>query len=190
MRHAVMLLLLLVATPAPVLLVAVPALLLVTLPAWADQVPLSPPSAQVRLRTYGLGFLPLDGKFTRFRGLMRYDPANPAVCQVILNVETASLEMGTQTMTDRIKGPDSMDVAQFPELVFHGGCQGQTVIGELTLHGQTHPFVLDLNRRPDGIVATGRMKRAEWGITGHPVLGGAIIRIQVDLPNPFAGSHS
>ncbi len=83
-----------------------------------------------------------------------------------------------------------MDAAQFPVVAFHGGCAGDTVSGNLTLHGQTHPFTLDLERSARGIVATGRLRRAEWGITAHPLLGGSTIRIRVELPNPFPGSRT
>ena len=39
-----------------------------------DQLSLLPPGIAVELRSYGFGLMPLDGKFTRFHGWMRYDP--------------------------------------------------------------------------------------------------------------------
>jgi polyisoprenoid-binding protein YceI len=168
-------------------------MLLLAVPARADQLALTPPSSQVELRAYGLGLLPLDGKFTRFHGWMRYEPSNPTACQVILEIEARSLAMEDTTIRETITGPDFMDATQFPDLAFHGACQGNTVAGSLTLHGQTHPFALDLERSPNGIIATGRLKRAEWGITSHPFTGGSTIRIRVQIPNPlpaFSGSRT
>jgi polyisoprenoid-binding protein YceI len=156
----------------------------------AEQIVLSPPSSRVELRIYGMGLLPFDGSFARFHGLMRYDAASPAKCQVVLEVDPASLAMSNDSMREQIIGPDFIDVAQFPQLAFHGGCEGETIAGDLTLHGQTHPFTLDLERSARGMVATGHLRRAEWGITARPLMGGTTIRIRVEIPNPPPGSHT
>jgi polyisoprenoid-binding protein YceI len=161
-----------------------------TMPVRADQIGLSPPDSRVEIRTYGLGLLPLDGNFTRFHGWMHYQPSTPTACQVILEIEASSLAMGSDAIRAQITGPEFMDAAQFPDLAFHGACGGDAIEGNLTLHGQTHPFSLELERSPHGIVATGRLKRSEWGITAHPLMGGSTIRIRVEIPDPFAGSHT
>jgi polyisoprenoid-binding protein YceI len=163
---------------------------LVAGPAWSDQVGLRAPGSSVELRTYGFGLIPLDGTFTRFQGWLRYDPANPRVCQVLLEIEAGSLAMSSESIRDRIIGPDMMDVARFPDLAFHGTCHGDAVVGDLTMHGQTHPFTLDYTRSGGTIVSTGRLERAEWGITGSPLVGGSTIRIKVSIPDPVSGSHT
>src|ERR1700712_4273117 len=99
-------------------------LLLVAGTAWPEQISVRPPGAAVELRAYGFGLIPFDGNFTRFHGLMRYDPANPDACQVMLQIEAESLAMTNETVRDRIMGSDIMDVARFPELGFHGTCGG------------------------------------------------------------------
>src|ERR1700710_2974262 len=66
-------------------------LLFVAGTAWSEQLSLQPPGSAVELRTYGFGLIPFDGSFTRFHGLMRYDPANPDACQVMLEIEADSL---------------------------------------------------------------------------------------------------
>ncbi len=163
---------------------------LVATPARAAQTTLSPSDSKVDLRTYGLGFLPLDGNFTRFHGVVRYDVGNQTACQVVLDIEASSLTMDNDSIRETITGPDSMDVAHYPDLTFEGGCQGERIIGALTMHGQTHPFALDLDRSARTIVATGRLRRAEWGLTGHPLLGGPVIRMRIEIPNPFQGPHT
>lgn len=165
-------------------------LLLIVSPARADQASLLPPGSKVELRSYGFGLLPLDGNFTRFHGWMRYDPLNPGACQVVLEIEAGSLAMSNEAIRDRMTGPEMMDVEGFPNLAFHGVCQGETVAGALTMHGQTHPFTMDFVRSAGTIVATGRLKRADWGITGSPLLGGSTVRIRVTTPDPVSGSHT
>jgi polyisoprenoid-binding protein YceI len=160
-------------------------LLLIAGSAWSDQVSLLPPASSVELRSYGFGLIPMDGKFTRFHGWMRYDPANPGACQVVLEIEAGSLAMSNEFIRDRIAGPGMMDVAHFPDLAFRGTCQGQAVVGDLTMHGETHPVALDYTRSGGMVTATGRVRRAEWGIAGSPLIGGSMIRIRVVVPDPF-----
>lgn len=169
----------------PLFLVAGPAAV-----AWADQAALLPPESHVELRTYGLGLLPFDGRFTRFHGWLRSEATNPVACQVLLEIEAGSLAMDDASIGERITGPEYMDVGHFPGLAFHGGCQGDTIAGSLTLHGQTHPFALDLKRSARSIVATGHLQRAEWGMAAHPLIGGSTIRIRVEFPNPAPGTHT
>ncbi len=64
----------------------------------------------------------------------------------MLQIEAASLAMSSETVRDQILAPGMMDAAQFPELAFRGVCHGSEVVGDLTMHGQTHPFTLDYTR--------------------------------------------
>jgi polyisoprenoid-binding protein YceI len=165
-------------------------LLLISAPAWPDQLSLRPPGSAVELRSYGFGLIPLDGKFTRFQGWMRYDPANTGACQVMLQIEAGSLAMSSETIRNRITGPNMMDVARFPDLAFNGTCQNKAVVGDLTLHGETHPVTLDYVRSAGTIIATGRIRRSDWGITGSALIGGPTIRIRVVVPDPATGPHT
>ena len=165
-------------------------LLLVAGTAWSEQISLQPPATAVELRTYGFGLIPFDGNFTRLHGWMRYDLANTTACQVMLEIEAGSLAMTSEIIRDRIMGPDMMNVAKFPGLMFEGACEGDAVTGDLTMHGQTHKVALAYTRSKGTVVATGQLRRAEWGITGSPLIGGSIIRIRVVLPDPFAGQHA
>jgi polyisoprenoid-binding protein YceI len=164
--------------------------LLIAGTAWSDQLSLRPPGSVVELRTYGFGLIPFDGSFTRFNGVMRYDPSNTRTCHVMLQIEASSLTMSNETIRDRIIGPDMMDVRRFPDLAFQGTCQGEAVLGDLTMHGETHPVSLEYTRSGGTIEATGRLHRADWGITGGSLIGGSIIRIRVVLPDPFKPQHT
>lgn len=172
------------------LLSLLPLLLTMSGSAWSDQVNLRPPVSTVEFRSYGFGLIPLDGKFTSFHGWMRYDPANAGACQVMLEIEAGSLAMSSETIRDRITGPGMMDVTRFPDLSFNGTCQGKAVVGDLTMHGETHPIALDYVRSAGTIIATGRIRRADWGITGGALIGGPTIRIRVVVPDPTSGLHT
>src|ERR1700684_858619 len=96
-----------------------------------EQISLEPSETEVELRTYGFGMIPFDGKFTRFRGCMRYDASTTGVGEVILQISAASLAMSNELIRDLILGPEMMDVARFPELAFRGTGEGKEVVGAL-----------------------------------------------------------
>ncbi|MBN8907454.1 MAG: YceI family protein [Rhodospirillales bacterium] len=145
-------------------------------------VALQPPAASVAFRAYGLGLFPLDGKFTRFDGILTYDPENRGQCRVRLQVEVASLVMSDPSLRDDLVGPEFMDAARFPSLRFEGQCEKDAVSGQLSLHGVTRPFALDLDWQPAAVTAQGRLRRAAWGMTARPLVGGKTVRITVQVP--------
>jgi polyisoprenoid-binding protein YceI len=159
-------------------------------PARAEQIVLSPAGGEIGFRAYGLGLIPVDGKFTRFHGVMRYDAAQPGKCQVMLEIDPDSLVMEDASLHDEVRGPDFMDVTHYPDMAFDGVCQGEMVTGTLRMHGQVHPFTLELSRSGASVLAKGRLNRATWGITAHPWKVGPTIRIAVQLPNPVTGPHT
>jgi polyisoprenoid-binding protein YceI len=165
-------------------------MVLAAAPALSETVSLRPADTSVELRSYGFGWFPFDGKFTRFDGWMRYDPASPGTCQMMLQVEAASLEMSNDAIRDVITGPGMMDVARFPTLGFSGSCQGDAIVGDLTLHGETHPVSLDFIRSAGMLIATGELRRADWGITGGSLIGGSTVRIRVQVPDPAGGQQT
>lgn len=146
------------------------------------QVELTPPQTTVAIRTYGLGLLPLDGHFTGFHGTLRYDPDDHAHCSVALDIDAASLEMGAAPLGAMMRGPGFLDVTQYPKLSYQGTCDADDVSGQLTMHGVRRPFALMLAWAAHDLTATGRLQRADWGMTARPLLGGHTVRIQVTLP--------
>lgn len=151
-------------------------------------VTLAPPGASVGFRAYGLGLLPLDGKFTRFDGVLTYDPADHGHCRVELQVDVASLAMSNPAFRDDVLGPDFMNAAQFPTLRFAGSCRPPGLAGDLAMHGVDRPFALELDWEGDNVTAQGRLRRAEWGMTARPFLGGSTVRITVQAALPAAGA--
>jgi polyisoprenoid-binding protein YceI len=149
-------------------------------------VELLPGRSAVAIRTYGLGWLPLDGEFTRFHGRFVYDPEAPAHCTVALQVDVSSLAMTTAPMGEMVRGPDFLDAARYPALAYDGACNAEGLAGQLTMHGVTRPFALTLDRQAGVVTAAGRLLRADWGMTARPLLGGSTVRITVTVRLPEA----
>ena len=153
------------------------------------QLELAPPASEVAIRTWGLGLLPLDGRFTSFHGSLRYD-TEQHTCRVSLVVDVASLAMANQTARDTIVGDAFMDAAHFPTLTYSGACDAPDLAGTLGMHGFSRPLSLSLDWDPAYIVATGELRRDDWGMTAMPILAGHTIRIRVSiaLPPPLHAS--
>lgn len=144
---------------------------------------LGPPDSEVAFRAYGLGLLPIDANFTRFQGWLSYDPDDRRSCRVELSVQVASLAADDASLRGTIVGPDFMDAASFPILAFTGSCAAQGDLdGMLAMHGVSRPFALSLAWGRDGVVAEGRLLRADWGMTAMPLMGGRTVRIRVTVP--------
>lgn len=81
---------------------------------------------------------------------------------------------------ERMLGPEVLDVARFPRISFEStGIEqvspGRSLVrGQLLLHGERHPVVV--NVRSDGIhyVGTCKLKQREFGITPVSVAGGTV----------------
>lgn len=147
---------------------------------------LSPAGAVVMLRAYALGLMPIDGSFARFQGRIDFDPAQPSRCKVELVAETASLQFTDASMRAEVLSPSFLDAAAYPTLAYRGECAPRALQGQLTLHGQTHPFTLALTGDAAHLVATGTIDRTAWGITGRRFTVGASVRIQMSVSLPEA----
>jgi polyisoprenoid-binding protein YceI len=147
------------------------------------EIALAPPQTEVAIRAYGMGLLPLDGRFAQFRGSLTYDPADHSNCRVELTIDVASLAMTNTSMRETMIGPDFMDASRFPTLTYSGSCQppGKGISGMLALHGVTRPLQLSLDWSPALVVAEGQLVRADWGMTAMPIVAGRTVRIQVSV---------
>ncbi len=145
---------------------------------------LTPAGAVVTLRAYALGLMPIDGSFTQFRGRIDYDAAQQSRCKVELVADTASLQFSDASMRAEVLSPSFLDAAAYPTLAYRGECTARALQGQLTLHGQTHPFTLALTGDAAHLVATGTIDRTAWGITGRSFTVGSSVRIQMSVSLP------
>ncbi|MBO0712167.1 MAG: YceI family protein [Acetobacteraceae bacterium] len=140
---------------------------------------LAPPDTEIGLRAYAIGLMPIDGAFSRFRGAITL--GGQGRCSVDLTVEVASLVGPRASVRDDIVSPEFLDAPTYPMLQYRGTCGDGLVQGELTLRGQTHPLRLTLKQEQQRLVATGDIRRAEWGMTARPFAVGSSVRIRVSV---------
>lgn len=196
------------------------ALMLLAPPAFAQapQIDMNPPAGHYRLDlTHGrlifkvshLGFSTYTAFFRDFSADLTFDPADPEAMKVTAVVKAGSVETlypdKALDFNALIAGPDFLDAAQFPEMVFTStkvaptGDRTAQVTGDLTLHGVTKPVTLDVTYNGGwaghpmdpggariGFSATGRLSRSAFGIAyGVPAPGSTLgvgdeVRIEIE----------
>jgi polyisoprenoid-binding protein YceI len=79
-----------------------------------------------------------------------------------------------------MEGPEVLDSNHFTEISFHStaveskGKEQWTVHGNLTLHGQSSPVVVDVNLRNGHYLGSSRLKQRAFGITPVSIAGGTV----------------
>jgi len=91
-------------------------------------------------------------------------------------------------------GPKVLDSSQFHEIRFHSTTVSRrsenrwTVQGDLTVHGQTHPVKVDVERQEGQFRGSARLRQSEFGIAPVTVAGGTIkVKDEVRLEFEIAG---
>lgn len=128
------------------------------------------------------------GRFTRFDGMLRYDPHDPQASSIEITVDTASIDTGMPLRDSILRSDDFLDAEHHPLLSFSStavrpaGPGTMLVTGDLAVRGiirrieipvsvvgvGTHPHV----GRIAGFEASFAIDRTLFGITGERWSGG------------------
>ena len=149
--------------------------------------------ASLILRASHMGFSTYTTRFSRFDADLTLDPRDLPASKVTATIEASSFEMDAapQMCLDIMKGPQMLDTAKYPQIIFKSekirmtGAKSMEISGTLTLHGVTRPTVLVAtynggyagmpNMDPQarvGFSAHGSFKRSDFGIDfGVPAPG-------------------
>lgn len=134
----------------------------------------------------------VQGRFTRFEGLLEIDWDDLTRSTAHLRIETDSIETGHPERDAHLRSADFLDVARFPEMKFASGevrrKSGSVfeVSGHLLLHGVSRPVALEADyggratdaegRERVGLLARGAVDRRLFGLAwNRPVAGGGIM---------------
>ena len=208
-RHALMLI-------APLSLLAVP-LVAQQMPTEAPGKPdpsrvaagtyaLDPNHTLIGWRVDHLGFSDYFGVFGDATGTLTLDPANPAAAKVDVTIPVAKVLTASPGLNEHLLrpvkdggkpdffGPNPAN-ARFVSTQITPGADGTsaTIVGDLTLNGQTHPVTIAARFKGAGTFPGGKptvgfqgkatISRSQWGIsTGVPLVSDAV---ELDIPAPF-----
>ena len=169
--------------------------------------------ASLLMRANHLGFSTYTTRFSRYDAVLTFDPNNIPASKLVTTIDAASFEMdaGPQFCLDIMKGPEFLDVAKFPTIVFRSNTVRMTgpksfeIAGTLDLHGVTRPLVLTATYNGGypgmpkmdpqariGFSAHGSFKRSEFGMVADlPAPGTTMgvgdlidVSIEVELSGP------
>lgn len=120
------------------------------------------------------------GRFNDLQGTITMDEAAPESGSINLEIKADSFDSGNPKRDQHIKGPDFLNVAQFPTITFKSTSLKKTgdktldVTGDLTLHGVTKPIsakmeIIGKGKGPRGGEiaggeATFTIKRSDFGM--------------------------
>ena len=136
------------------------------------------------------------GKFNRTTGTATLDRAAKAG-SVTVNVDTASIDFGLNSINEYALRPEWLNTAKFPTMSYSGtlvfaGDQPVAVDGQLTLLGVTRPLRLTINsfkciehpfykKEACGADAEGELDRAEFGMKQYTEDGAGRIRLRIQV---------
>ncbi len=138
------------------------------------------------------------GKFTKSSCTIVLDEQQHAGT-VDVTVDTSSIDFGMPKLDEHARTKDLLDVARYPTATYKGHLAGfvngkpTRVVGELTLHGVTHPLTLTLrsfeckevpmmHQYRCGADAAGEFQRDQYGIDfGKPFGFQMWVRLQIQV---------
>ena len=150
----------------------------------ADEYTVDPSHTSVIFGISHLGYSFTYGRFNEVSGDFVLDPAKPDAASFTLKINAESIDTNDAKRDDHLKGPDFLNTGEFPIISFKSNKvavekQGETTVynvsGELTMHGETKPVTLQLQKLGEGPGPAGgfhtgfncqtKLNRSEWGMT-------------------------
>ncbi len=152
---------------------------------------LDKPHASLILRVSHMGFSHFTARFARFDVNLQFDPAHPSRSHVEAKIDPNSLESDNPPdgFLEMLRGPQWLDAAKYPSITFRSINVEQTgpstarITGDFTLHGVTHPVVLNatFNGGYEGMKLD---PHARIGFSAHGIIKRSQFGIDIGLPWP------
>lgn len=134
------------------------------------------------------------GNFDTFKGTFEYDEKKNTLKALSGEIEVASINTQNAKRDKHLRADDIFDAAQYPKITFIvTKIDGEDVYGDFTIKGVTKNIKLELENggtitdprgnEKAGFALTGKIKRADFGLTYNSVLeaGGVAIGDTVKL---------
>jgi polyisoprenoid-binding protein YceI len=163
-----------------------------------------PEHTQVRFGVSYRAISPYYGIIAGATGMLNLDPGNVAAAKVEIEIPVANLLTTSELLTSELKSADWLDAAHFPTIAFQSTKVTQTgpetadIVGNLTIHGVTQPFVLHakffgtavnpVTKRPDvGFTGAGAIKRSTFGLAKNLPMISDVVGLTINAAFEKAG---
>ncbi|KTF14338.1 YceI family protein [Pseudoalteromonas sp. 10-33] len=112
--------------------------------------------AFVNFKIKHLGYSWLHGRFNTFDGEFNYDAEKPNASQIMVNIDTTSLDSNHAERDKHLRGKDFLNVDKYPtatfkstKITFNDANSGK-VTGDFTLHGVTKSITFEIDKIGEG----------------------------------------
>ena len=112
--------------------------------------------AFVNFKIKHLGYSWLHGRFNTFDGEFNYDAEKPNASQIMVNIDTTSLDSNHAERDKHLRGKDFLNVDKYPtatfkstNITFNDDNSGK-VTGDFTLHGVTKSITFEIDKIGEG----------------------------------------
>ncbi|AUL72960.1 hypothetical protein ATS72_004775 [Pseudoalteromonas sp. 13-15] len=112
--------------------------------------------AFVNFKIKHLGYSWLHGRFNTFDGEFNYDAGKPNASQIMVNIDTTSLDSNHAERDKHLRGKDFLNVDKYPtatfkstNITFNNDDSGK-VTGDFTLHGVTKSITFEIDKIGEG----------------------------------------
>ncbi|XQF91991.1 YceI family protein [Pseudoalteromonas espejiana] len=151
--------------------------------------------AFVTFKIKHLGYSWLHGRFNTFDGSFSYDTKAQTGSNILVSIDTASLDSNHAERDKHLRGKDFLNVSKYPNASFKStnvkftDDDTATVTGDFTLHGVTKSITFEMNKVGEGQDPWGgyragfegetSLKLADYGIDYN--LGPASTHVDIGL---------
>ena len=118
--------------------------------------------------------VPMEGRFKRISGQLRFDPAAPAYAKVTLDIDLTSIDTGSAEGDEEVANKQWFNTKQFPAARFVStsvkplGNNRFQVTGKMSIKGKTHDVTTPTTFSQHGAAGvfdgSFMLKRADYGI--------------------------
>jgi polyisoprenoid-binding protein YceI len=130
--------------------ISISALMLVSSLSMAADYKIDPAHSGIIFKVGHLGVSTTVGRFNEFEGDFTYAEDGKSG-NASLTIKADSIDTNHDARDKHLRSPDFLDVKQFPTLTFKStNFEGNTLTGDLTLHGVTKSVNFDVNKVGEG----------------------------------------
>jgi polyisoprenoid-binding protein YceI len=146
---------------------------------------IDPARTRISFSIDAIGYPRTDGQFRRFDGRITVDFDHPDQSRVSFHVQSQSIDVGSESFGDFLRGDAFLNAGRFKEIVFNSTAVEKIdehqirVTGDLTLLGVTRPLTVDVevSRQAGqsharlGFTARAKIDRLAFGMnSGFPII--------------------
>jgi polyisoprenoid-binding protein YceI len=140
----------------------------------------------------------VDGRFTDFDGVIRYDEADPLKSSVDVTIKSASINTDSEGRDEHLRSADFFEAEKYPTITFKSKRiekrgEGYVAIGDFTMKGVTKEMALPFtivgkikDQRGNsriGVEADTKINRHDYGVAYNRLMegGGAVVSGDVNI---------